>query len=108
MRVDQSAPDRRIPDRFAAAAAFLVILIGSLVVLGWTLGLEWLKRVAPGLVAMNPMTAVLFLLLGVALLWSGCLLLVTGGMLRAAERPNVLVRQPNIASRFAAISGKIT
>ncbi|MBX3698919.1 MAG: PAS domain S-box protein [Dokdonella sp.] len=70
MMVDETTPDRGTPDRFATAAAYFAIIIGSLVLIGWTLGVEWLKRVAPGLVAMNPMTAVLFMLLGTALLWS--------------------------------------
>jgi len=42
------------------------ICTGTLVLIGWALGLEGLKRVAPGFVAMNPATAVLFVLIGIA------------------------------------------
>ncbi|HEV8377572.1 MAG TPA: ATP-binding protein [Tepidisphaeraceae bacterium] len=38
-----------------------------LVLVGWTFHIEMLKRLAPGLVAMNPVTAVCFLLLAVSL-----------------------------------------
>jgi PAS domain S-box-containing protein len=43
-------------------AANATALIGVLVLLGWMLGIEYLKRVLPGMVAMNPMTALGFLL----------------------------------------------
>jgi hypothetical protein len=48
-------------------ASVLAVSIGVLVLLGWALGLEPLKRVLPGFVAMNPATAALFVLTGVAL-----------------------------------------
>jgi hypothetical protein len=41
--------------------------IGIFVLIGWSLDLEPLKRVLPGFVAMNPATAALFILTGVAL-----------------------------------------
>ena len=44
-------------------------VIGILVLLGWALDIEFLQRIMPGLVAMNPATAVAFVLAGVAL-WS--------------------------------------
>jgi PAS domain S-box-containing protein len=43
------------------------MLVGILVLFGWTAGVETLKRLAPGLVAMNPATAVLFVFAGAAL-----------------------------------------
>lgn len=43
------------------------IVVGVTVLLGWTLDLDNVKRVVPGLVAMNPATAISFLGLSVAL-----------------------------------------
>lgn len=43
-----------------------VIIIGSLVLLGWSIDSEILKRLHPTLIAMNPVTAVCLILLGVA------------------------------------------
>ncbi len=42
-------------------------LVGVLVLVGWALGYEPLKRVLPGFTAMNPTTALSFILAGVAL-----------------------------------------
>jgi len=51
-------------------ASVAVILIGSLVLVGWLLDVEILKCVIPGMTAMNPGgTALAFLLAGVSL-WS--------------------------------------
>ena len=41
-------------------ASALAILVGCMVVVGWTLDVGVLQRVLPGLVAMNPVTAVSF------------------------------------------------
>ncbi len=46
----------------------MTILVGALVLAGWTLDIELLKRGVPGFVAMNPLTAVAFVLAGTALL----------------------------------------
>lgn len=54
-------------DRFAKVANALILLIPILVLCGWVTGNEILKRVLPGLVEMNPMSAVNFILLGGAL-----------------------------------------
>ena len=48
-------------------AATATALIAGLVMIGWTFDVDLLKRVMPGLVAMNPMTAVSFLLGAVSL-----------------------------------------
>jgi len=53
--------------RIAHAASVLPIVIGVLVLIGWWADIEPLKRIIPGLVARNPMTAVGFILLGTAL-----------------------------------------
>src|SRR3712207_743128 len=62
--LDLSAPLRFVP----LVAGAIAILVGSFVLLGWALDIEVLKRVLPGLVAMNPATAVDFVLTGAALL----------------------------------------
>jgi signal transduction histidine kinase len=48
----------------------VAIWVGTLVLFGWTYNLEGLKRIMPGFVAMNPATACLFVLSGVALVLS--------------------------------------
>src|SRR4051794_17050229 len=53
--------------RSASVIAAFVALMGALVLTGWTLDLEVLKRVLPGMVAMNPVTAIAFLLAGASL-----------------------------------------
>jgi len=52
-------------------ASVVAVLVGGLVLVGWTLDVGVLKRVLPGAVAMNPVTAVSFVLLG-ASLWILC------------------------------------
>lgn len=41
--------------------------MGELVLIGWTFDIELLKRILPGFVAMNPLTAIGFILTGSAL-----------------------------------------
>ena len=53
--------------RTAFAVALAAVAMGVSVLVGWLLGLEPLKRVVPGLVAMNPATAVAFILAGTSL-----------------------------------------
>src|SRR5215212_6089259 len=58
------------PPRLRACCAFLLTLvnfIAMLVLAGWIFNIEILKRLAPGFVAMNPATAVCFLLAAVCL-----------------------------------------
>ena len=51
-------------------ASSVVVLTGVLVLIGWGFDLEPLKRLFPGYVAMNPVTAILFIVSGTALaLW---------------------------------------
>ena len=49
-----------------AVASGAAICLGALVLIGWAFGLEQLKRVGPGFIAMNPATAVLFVLTGIS------------------------------------------
>ncbi len=51
----------------ARAASVFPIVVGALVLFGWWRDIEFLKRIIPGLVAMNPMSAVGFICLGVSL-----------------------------------------
>ena len=50
-------------------ASAVAIAVGGAVLVGWSQDLENLKRIIPGFVAMNPMTAVLFICSGIALLF---------------------------------------
>jgi PAS domain S-box-containing protein len=52
---------------FSKAASVITVLVGCLVLVGWALDVEMLKSVGPGLVAMNPGTAVAFILAGFSL-----------------------------------------
>ena len=52
---------------FSRGASAVVALVGCLALAGWALDVEMLKTVIPGLVAMNPATAVAFILAGVSL-----------------------------------------
>jgi signal transduction histidine kinase len=45
----------------------MAIIVGSFVLIGWVLDNEFLKRIVPSFVAMNPMTATLFVFSGAAL-----------------------------------------
>lgn len=54
--------------RWCSASASLVIAIGLVVLLGWLFMIEPLKRIFSGFVAMNPMTAVSFIIAGSSLL----------------------------------------
>ncbi len=55
---------RRIP----AIASGVAVLVGCLVLVGWTFDIELFKRIVPGLNAMNPISAVSFILAGLSLL----------------------------------------
>ncbi|MGH8092017.1 MAG: sensor histidine kinase [Chthoniobacterales bacterium] len=48
-------------------ASCLCVCVGILVLIGWSFDIESFKRVWPGFVAMNPLTAVCFILSGAAL-----------------------------------------
>ncbi|MBI3596219.1 MAG: hypothetical protein HY203_03585 [Nitrospirae bacterium] len=53
--------------RFSKFASGIVIFIGGLALVGWMFDIEVLTSGLPGLVAMNPATALAFILSGVSL-----------------------------------------
>jgi PAS domain S-box-containing protein len=63
------APSSCLP-LVSRALALVAAGLGILVLCGWWLGIESLRRVAPGLVAMNPVTAIIFIVCAAALLLS--------------------------------------
>ena len=68
MRRDRRRIRREIaPGIWTQAASAFAILVGLLVLVGWWRDIEPLKRMLPGLVAMNPTTALACILAGAAL-----------------------------------------
>jgi signal transduction histidine kinase len=63
-----SSRQAKISRSFARIAALITIAIAVLVLAGWALHLELLKRIHPSFVAMSPSTAVCFIALSAALL----------------------------------------
>ncbi|MEX0652810.1 MAG: CHASE3 domain-containing protein [Phycisphaeraceae bacterium] len=63
------APERSLawPVCASRTAAALVAAVAVAVLIGWQFDVEWLKRMLPSLVAMNPATTVAFLLAGASL-----------------------------------------
>ncbi len=64
------SPETKARDfaRTCLGAGITVVAIGAFVLIGWTFKIEILKRVAPGLAATNPVSALLLILAGAALL----------------------------------------
>src|SRR4051812_48336619 len=54
--------------RLSRRASVCLMLVGALVLIGWLLHIQFLKSAAPAFIAMNPLTAVLFVIGGGALL----------------------------------------
>lgn len=77
-----------VPVSVSIVAGIWAIGVGILVLLGWILGNETLKRVLPGLVAMNPVTALAFIACGTSL-----------GLL---AHPNLAQRGRKVANALAA------
>src|SRR5688500_10326096 len=68
--------DTRLVTRLKAFSCFdgkLIALAGVLVLVGWAIENELLMRILPGFVAMNPLTALCFIVAGIALscFWAG-------------------------------------
>src|SRR6188474_3221280 len=53
--------------QIAVTASVLCIVIGVFVLIGWAAHIEFLRSLIPGLTTMNPVSALAFVLLGVAL-----------------------------------------
>ena len=88
------------------AAAGVSVLTGIAVLIGWSFDLEWLKRVSPGFVAMNPLTALAFILSGAGFAF---FLLSPAGKERLATRGLALVviwiGSVKLATLFGASEG---
>lgn len=54
--------------RFSSYLISAVTLTGTLVLIGWNFDIDFLKRLIPGLVAMNPATAISFLLISITII----------------------------------------
>ena len=54
-----------LPKIVLKAASAIAILVGCSTLVGWALNIDILKRILPGLVAMNPATGIAFILAGV-------------------------------------------
>ena len=67
MRTDHTHP-AVLARKLASWAALLSVVVGAMVLVGWTFDIVTLKSVLPGWVAMKANTAVCFILTGIALL----------------------------------------
>ena len=52
---------------FSEYASISIILVGIVVIIGWILNIQSLKRISPGFASMKPNTAISFILIGIAL-----------------------------------------
>lgn len=77
--------------RHSKYLAYAVIMIALSVIVGWQFDIDTIKRVIPGLVAMNPLTSICFILSGVSFL------------LFASNNPNSLLWARTIALVVAAM-----
>ena len=80
--------------RLALLSSVVPVLIGVLVVGGWAFDVETLKRIVPGLTAMNPVTALMFIGTGSAL-----------GLLASGTSSPLRRRAATILGAMAAATG---
>ncbi len=59
----------RIAQAIALGASIVLIVLGIAVLIGWALGIVWLKSIGPDMISMKPNTAVCLALSGVSLLF---------------------------------------
>jgi diguanylate cyclase (GGDEF)-like protein len=86
----------------ANVASVIPVVVGALALIGWSMDMETLKRIVPGLTAMNPATAIGFICLG----WSlGVLSTGATGALRLLAQGLALLTVVFGLSRVAALLG---
>jgi PAS domain S-box-containing protein len=68
MRRDQNVFLQHTLKNWSNYLAFLILFLGASVLMGWQLDIDLLKRPFPRLAAMNPVSSVLFVLSGLALI----------------------------------------
>src|SRR5258706_10234321 len=83
---------------FSAGAGIFIAITAILVLIGWVVGVEGVVRILPGMVAMNPVTAVAFILLGVAL-WQRSS--------RSSAQPALKRNLPYVLAGIVALAGVI-
>ena len=81
--------------RFSQWDGWVVALGGLIVLAGWSFGNETLKRIFPGLVAMNPVTALSFVFAGISLV----------GYWRAEKKPAYQSRLARILAGLVIVIG---
>lgn len=90
--------------RRACLAGGLAVVAGLLVLLGWAADWQMLRRLVPGTVSMNPLTALCFILAGLALVWRN------GARVVAPHRPGevaaLLVVAAGLGKLFAYAVGR--
>lgn len=94
---NQTAAAATTAPLISSSAGLGVLGIGVVVLAGWGLGIEVLKRVVPGWAVMNPNTALAFMLCG------GALWLLRGKGARPVKRAIA-----NVAALAAAVLGALT
>lgn len=89
--------------QLAAWIAFLAVLVGALVLVGWTFDVAVLKSVWPGWVAMKANTAICFILIGIALL-----LIAAPHATLQSQWSNFLPRLARLCVLLAGLIGLLT
>ena len=101
------AYERRIESLklFSWLAGAGVIIMGSAVLAGWALNSSILKSVVPGLTAMNPLTAISFILSGLALLAQMLSESFGGNLVRIICRTAIFVLLSIVLIKMASFAG---
>ncbi|MBK6999799.1 MAG: PAS domain S-box protein [Rhodoferax sp.] len=100
----RQATSNAVPaSRFATLTAFLTVVAGVMVLVGWAFDIAILKSILPGWVSMKANTAVCFILIGVALLFAARLASVPD-----PQRAASLFRFTRAFSGLAGLIGLLT